>query len=118
MTMNFHRDWPPELRLVSRECVAQPPIQFRVACFSNFIPDMNKRKNNRAAHEVHSDFLTLHVGLWTLDFEDTSSFLFLFRMSVVEDDAVPRFQRRFEAQKHSLAFHSRDFAKINAAFLA
>src|ERR1041385_3624258 len=84
-------------RLVSRKTFAQAPVQFRVACFPQFIAGAHSAKINIAMTELQSALLASGA-----DTVDAPALLSLVRMASIEYYAVASFQRTLQLEENPL----------------
>ena len=111
--MDFHLDGPPKTRLVAFKTPAQPPVQFRVACFPKFVTDVDAREIKVVPTKAQFG----NVGHWTSDFIHPPALFLCVGPAGIEPHSVARLQRPFQPHEHVVAAHAADFAEINAAFL-
>src|SRR5689334_16007566 len=117
--MDFHFNWPVELRRIAFKSLPQTSIKLRIAGFPNFVADMNAAEINIAVAEVKFGVSCVRCSLRRFpDFVHATTLLFFFRMPGIEYHAVARFQRPFKFYNYTVAQNLLDFAQEYAAFLS
>src|SRR4051812_25161006 len=105
MAVNLNRDGPLKLWLVTRERLAQLAIKLGITRLPNFVPRFDARKIDSVSDERERYFVSRREHL-----ENTSALLLLIWSARIEHHAIACFQRRFQPEDNTIAFHSRDFA--------